>query len=131
MERETELARLLLELVRAAVPSDLYPRITCLRVRLGIGRAAPERFRQAFDRLKRGTLPEGVQLELELVPMTFRCTLCRHTFRSSEALGECPRCGALGGEVLSGWEFALLHVQTEAAEDIALNPSSPNTTPAR
>ncbi len=116
---ETELVRALLERIGKALAADPHWKIARVRVRLGIGRAAPERFRAAFDRLSVGTPAEAARLELEIVPLTFRCTLCHYTFQSVEALGECPRCGALGGEVLGGQEFALLEVLVK--ENTAVN----------
>ncbi len=119
--QEVELVRSLLERLREAFASDPRRKIVGVRVRLGIGCAAPERFRAAFERLAAGTPAEAARLELEIIPMTFRCTLCHHTFRSDEALGECPCCGALGGEVLGGEEFALVDVRLKSAEDAAVN----------
>jgi len=120
--REVELVRVLLERLREALASDPHRKIASVRVRLGIGCAAPERFRAAFERLTQGTPAEAAHLEIDLIPMTFRCTLCHHTFHSEEVLGECPRCGALGGEVLGGEEFALVDVRLKRAEDAAVNP---------
>jgi hydrogenase nickel incorporation protein HypA/HybF len=119
--RESELVRALLERLRDMSAFDPRRKIVSVRVRLGIGRAAPERFRAAFERVTRGTPAEAARLEMEIIPMTFRCTLCHHIFRSDEALGECPRCGALGGEVLGGQEFALVDVRVKDPEGAAVN----------
>lgn len=122
--REVALIHALLERLKEAFATDPYRKIMSVRVRLGIGRAAPERFRAAFERLTLGTPVEAARLELEIVPMTFRCTLCHHTFRSDEALGECPRCGALGGEVLGGGEFAISDVRRKNAAVVNFSNAS-------
>jgi len=122
--REAELARSLWERLRDMLASDPRREIASVRVRLGVGRAAPERFRAAFDRVAAGTPVEAVRLELDIIPMTFHCTLCHHLFSSDEALGECPRCGALGGQVLGGEDFSVVEIHRKSTEDAAVNAAN-------
>ncbi len=66
-----------------------------VKLRLGNAVAAPETFRQMFDRFSKGTYFEGIKLEIEEVPAVISCNCgYRRRLGSRNHLPrvECPRC---------------------------------------
>lgn len=66
-----------------------------VKLRLGNVLAAPETFRQMFDRFSKGTYFEGIHLEIEEVPtvISCRCGYRRRLGREGYLPQvECPRC---------------------------------------
>ncbi|MCS6803819.1 MAG: hydrogenase maturation nickel metallochaperone HypA [Acidobacteriota bacterium] len=87
-----------------------------ISVKLGMEKGIrPESLRAAFDWAKVDTIAESAELEIELIPVTIHCTLCDKVYVTEEPLTECPYCGALGGELLSGDEFLIDHIEFEAS----------------
>lgn len=110
-------ASLLLEEIEKTLAGRPGAVVRRVRVRLGEGtRVTPEALRAAFDWLKEKTRAASAHLEITPVPLHIRCTLCETVYRSREILGECPRCGALGGLWQSGAECDLTDLEIEEAE---------------
>jgi hydrogenase nickel incorporation protein HypA/HybF len=59
----------------------------------------------------RGTIAEGAQLEIELVPARCRCPRCGTEFVPADELRACPCCGELRASPVAGYEFSLLAVE--------------------
>ena len=58
-----------------------------------------------FDLLSPGTVAEGATLHFHRVEIRFRCRACGEEFAPDGMDWRCPKCGALGGEVIAGKEF--------------------------
>lgn len=113
----TEALRLAEDTARAAGAT----RITALRLRIGaLSSVVPEAMRFAWDVARRGTLAEGARLEIESVPGAAWCPQCRAEYACADFLGECPRCGAVGGPLVRGQELeiAAVEIESPAAEDM-------------
>jgi hydrogenase nickel incorporation protein HypA/HybF len=111
---EITYAMALIEGVENAVRERDGGRISRVKVKLGLARGIrPEALRAAFDWIKPDTIVRGATLDIEVMSITVRCTLCNQAYVTEEILGECPHCGALGGEVLSGDEFTITRVEIE------------------
>jgi hydrogenase nickel incorporation protein HypA/HybF len=67
-----------------------------------------------FDILGKETIAEGAILSFDHRPAIFRCRSCDKTFRAQGFEWECPDCGALGFEVLSGREFRIESIEVDA-----------------
>jgi hydrogenase nickel incorporation protein HypA/HybF len=108
---ELALARGLL----AAVERNLTPADTrVVRVRVLAGSASgvvPDALRFAFRVLAEGTRAERAEVAIRTVAARGLCRHCRKAFEFHGLLGNCPRCGRLGGELLSGD-----HLMLEAIE---------------
>jgi len=110
----------LLEGIEKAAKEAGDARVTLVKVKLGSAREiSPEALRAAFDWIKPDTMAEAANLAIAVIPIKIRCTLCDHTYVTEVALDECSRCGALGGEILSGDEFLITSVEMEEVEALA------------
>lgn len=91
-------------------------RVIRVKVKLGMEKGIrPESLRAAFEWARVDTIADSAELEIELIPVTIHCTLCENVYMTEEVLNECPYCGALGGEILSGDEFLIDHIEFEAS----------------
>lgn len=66
-----------------------------------------------FDFLSPGTLAEGAQLHFERIKTRLQCRKCGSEFEPQGLDWNCPKCAAIGGDVLAGKEFYLDNIQVE------------------
>jgi len=66
-----------------------------------------------FDMLSPGTLSEGAKLAIRRVPARIRCRACGEEFELRDFNWVCPRCSAIGGDVLQGREFLVESIEVE------------------
>jgi len=103
------------EAVRVAVAtakSSGGGRILGLRLRVGVmSGVVPEAMRFAFDVVCRDTIAAGARLEIEAVPATCWCGVCRKEFPYADFLSECPRCHNVSGELRQGRELEIAAVE--------------------
>ena len=96
-------------------------RITGLRLRVGrLSGAVPEAMEFAWDVVRRDTIAEAAQLEIESIPAACWCASCQLEFEVLDFVNECPRCHQVSAELRRGRELEIAAVE--------LNPSEPTTT---
>lgn len=66
-----------------------------------------------FDMLSPGSMAAGARLAIERIPARVRCRACGQEFEPRDLNWACPRCAAIGGEVLSGREFSVKSIEVE------------------
>ncbi len=84
------------------------------RVRLKVGAlraVVPELLHTAMEVAARGTVAHGVVVELEQVAGRARCRGCSEEHAVDDLFFQCPRCGAFGGEVVTGLELQLVEME--------------------
>jgi hydrogenase nickel incorporation protein HypA/HybF len=79
----------------------------------------PDVMQSCYAAATPGTPLEGSRLELEQVAATARCPQCRHEFAVQEQWFECPKCQAVGGELLTGQELDLVNIELDQPEAVA------------
>jgi len=105
---ELRMVQLLLEQIDAECRRVNVNKVSAVHVRWGaLRQIVPEVFQFAFDTAKVGTVAEDAVLNYEIVPMRIACSECSTEFESYDLLTPCPKCGAYGGNLLSGDEFIL------------------------
>jgi len=83
-------------------------RVRNIRVRIGALRlVVPETLTFCFTAAVRDTPLDGCRLDIEQLPAEARCQKCRLTFAVEDNWFQCPRCGALGSDLLTGNELEL------------------------
>jgi len=84
------------------------------RVSVSVGSAAgivSESLRFAFRVICEGTRLDGAELSITTVAARSRCADCGIVFHFDGLIGQCPGCGRLGGELLSGDEMILRTIE--------------------
>jgi hydrogenase nickel incorporation protein HypA/HybF len=71
----------------------------------------PRALEHAFRALSADGAMSAARLEIELVRARSRCFECGAVFEFDGPVGACPRCGAFGGEILSGAELRLESIE--------------------
>ncbi len=89
-------------------------RVVRIGVRVGeISGVAVEALEFCFGMTVQDTDMNGAALELERIPVRFRCSRCAHEFHPVEFLGQCPTCGSDGATMIAGDELGLSFLELE------------------
>lgn len=67
----------------------------------------PEALSFAFEAVTIGTIAEQAKLEIETVPVSCFCVECDRLFYPPDLFYECPNCGNLSQQILTGKEVEL------------------------
>jgi hydrogenase nickel incorporation protein HypA/HybF len=82
-------------------------RVEAVGVRAGVLlRVVDEAFAQSFEMASGGTVAQGAEVELTIVPAAARCS-CGTAFEAEEAFPACPTCAGSDVEVTGGDELIL------------------------
>lgn len=79
-------------------------------VEMRLGEAAgvvQESLEQAFEIVKKGTIADMAQLQINHVPTVCYCSNCNMEFQPIDSLYECPECHQQNCEIRQGNEFEL------------------------
>ena len=123
---EMGIANSVLEAVR--VEAARHPGSFPSKVGVRIGELAavdPSALEFCFDALTRETDFESLQLEIEICPRRHHCLDCGTEFGVKDYDFECPRCGSLRNECLSGDELELAYLEVEENGKVAVGQESP------
>jgi hydrogenase nickel incorporation protein HypA/HybF len=87
-----------------------------VRVRAGVlNRIDEASMRQAFTLVSEGSVAQGAELDLELVPIDVECAACSDTSTTQEVVVVCPRCGSTDLQLRGGDELTLVSLDVAAA----------------
>jgi hydrogenase nickel incorporation protein HypA/HybF len=91
--------------------------VTKVEVRVGhLRQVVPSALAFAFELVRKGTVLDGAELELEEVPARGRCRVCRVETTMSGFPLACSACGGLDMEILAGEELAVESLELEVVE---------------
>jgi len=89
-------------------------RVLRIGVRVGeISGVAVEALQFCFEMTVKDTDLDGAALDLEPVPVRYRCAACGHEFHPVEFLADCPACGAIGASMVAGDELGMSFLELE------------------
>ena len=114
---ELSIATSVLEAV--TIETRRYPGCRPRRVGLRIGELAgvdPESLRFCFQALVRDTELHEIELEIQSCPRRQRCLGCRLEFTVRDYDFQCPQCGNLQTDCVSGDELELAYLEVEEHE---------------
>lgn len=86
-------------------------RILKLKIRVGaISGVVTEALQFAFEALKKGTIAEDAELEIEVVPARCLCKECQTEYEPGEVDFLCPNCGSPNIKLQNGRELDLISI---------------------
>lgn len=86
-----------------------------VRVRVGcLHHVHPDAFGQSFTLAASGTVAEGAEAELVLLPVRARCGTCRADWQSEEIPMACPACQSVDIDLVGGDELVLESIEYRA-----------------
>ncbi|MCP4544923.1 MAG: hydrogenase maturation nickel metallochaperone HypA [bacterium] len=109
---------LLRQLEEIAAANDVR-QIDSVVVAAGVNRGVvPEALDAAFEAAAEGTVAEGAQVELTIVPLKAKCRACAHEFEPEVDSFLCAQCGVADVEFLTGDDIILKSIscRQEGAE---------------
>ncbi|HEX7423251.1 MAG TPA: hydrogenase maturation nickel metallochaperone HypA [Terriglobales bacterium] len=118
---EMGIANAVLEAVRVEIAR--YPGSHPSKVGVRIGELAavdPSALHFCFEALVRETDLESLELEIQACPRRHRCFACGAEFNVKDYDFQCPCCGGVRTECISGDELELAYLEVEEHE-----PSTP------
>lgn len=71
----------------------------------------PQEFRELFTNLAKGTVAEGIDLQLEILPLKAVCGKCHKGFDSEKIRFDCPHCGSMDVKLTSGTEIEIVDLK--------------------
>jgi hydrogenase nickel incorporation protein HypA/HybF len=111
---ELSIAQSLLEIVEDESKKHGACRVTRVCVRVGtLSAIVPESLTFSFEIISERTIAEGAGLDIEIVPGKGRCEDCDIEFEVDSFLFFCPKCGGVAGEIVSGKELEIIHIEAE------------------
>jgi len=113
---EREIVNSVLAVVDQAAYRHAVGRVLGLHVAIGGRRVFdPDRLQRAFYEAARGTVAEGAQLFVKVLPVRHRCRNCGHNFEGGGGETPCPECNHPRTEFVGGEELRLLDMELEDA----------------
>jgi hydrogenase nickel incorporation protein HypA/HybF len=83
-----------------------------LKMRIGeMSGVVPEALNFAFDVVTEGTIAQGANLEIEIVPVICYCPHCQIEFQPPDLFYECPQCDQLSNKIIAGREIELTSLE--------------------
>ncbi|MEB3362614.1 MAG: hydrogenase maturation nickel metallochaperone HypA [Synechococcaceae cyanobacterium] len=98
----------------AAAAAEGAERIVAIHLRVGeLAGVELEALRFAFPLAMEDTIAAAAQLHMEWEPAIGHCEPCGRDFHAQQGLGDCPHCGALSRQLLSGRDLRLVALEIE------------------
>ena len=111
---ELSIAQSLLKIVEDESKRHGVSKVTQVHIRIGALTAiVPEALTFSFEIISEKTVAEGAGLDIEVVPARGRCQGCNIDFEVEGLLFFCPKCGGVAGEIFSGKELEITHIEAE------------------
>jgi hydrogenase nickel incorporation protein HypA/HybF len=86
-------------------------RIEALVLQIGeLSSMVPKYIEACFPAAADGSILQGSELRIEILPANARCAKCGKVFNLIGSGGSCPRCGGAEPEILGGKEFLIKEI---------------------
>jgi hydrogenase nickel incorporation protein HypA/HybF len=123
---EMGIANSILEGVAAELRRRPGSRAVKVGVRIGeMAGIDPEALRFAFEALTLDSTLQGLELDVEYRVRRHRCLECGGAFEVRDFELQCPGCGSLNSECISGDELEFAYLEVEEDEPCAVGRQSP------
>jgi hydrogenase nickel incorporation protein HypA/HybF len=111
---EMSIAQSIMDIVQQEMTRHQVSRVSVIRLVVGEFTAiVPDSLTFCFELITKDTPLEGVQLEVEQVPLTGRCKACGKEFPIVEYRFVCPECQSGEVETVGGKEMYIKEIEAE------------------
>ena len=66
----------------------------------------------AWEAASKGTLLERTVLKIKEIPLVVKCTVCNHQYQPCDIYENCPGCGEISPEIITGKELRVVAIET-------------------
>lgn len=121
---ELSLAESILPVVLETAESNGADRVTKVLLSAGaLQQIVVPSLQLCFEAVCLGTLAEGAELVVEVVPVVARCRQCGLEFPVEDFCFVCPDCRIASAETIQGHELVLTQVELETCESTSSTTS--------
>jgi hydrogenase nickel incorporation protein HypA/HybF len=111
---EMAIAQSIMDIVEQEMARHGATKVSTIRLVVGEFTAVvPQSLSFCIEMITKGTPLEGVQLEIEPVPLTGRCTGCGEEFAIQEYRFVCPKCESKEIEMIAGKELFVKEIEVD------------------
>ena len=111
---EVSIAQGLMKILEDETNKHDVSRVTRVHLRIGeLSTCVPDALTFAFEVVSEGTVAEGAELKIEVVPARGRCEKCDIEFDVDSTMFLCPQCGGIAAEIVSGKELDIAEIEAE------------------
>jgi len=111
---EVSIAQGLMKILEDETKKHDVSRVKRVHLRIGeLSTCVPDALTFAFEVVSEGTVAEGAELKIEVVPAKGRCDKCDIEFDVDSAMFLCPQCGGIAAEIVSGKELDIAEIEAE------------------
>lgn len=111
---ELDLVQNIIDIIEAELKARNLQRAVSVKLKVGqISHVLPDALRFCFDSLSKGTSLEGAELIINVVPTQGKCRNCGQVFEINDLHPECPACGDIYVEIVSGRELIIEEFEGE------------------
>lgn len=111
---EIRIAEDLSAIVLEAAGSENLSRVTKVNISFGeLIQVVPDIFEFAFREAVRDTVAADAELDLEMIPVKMKCSVCGAEFIVRESFFTCGSCGSSELEILTGKELFIKSIEGE------------------
>jgi len=105
---ELGLAQDVLEKVKAEAKAKGLSKVIYAKAKIGETLITdPPEFEEIFSTISAGSVAEGMQLDLEILPLKAICSDCKKEFNPKVLRLDCPECGSTNIQISSGKELLI------------------------
>lgn len=116
---ELGIAEMLAEIALEEAKRNAISKVLSLTVQVGeMTAVVPDLLTFAFSIISQGTILEGAELHIEVVPIVAKCDRCGELFEVENFSFKCPDCGVVTDHYISGQELLLVSIEGERGEDV-------------
>jgi hydrogenase nickel incorporation protein HypA/HybF len=104
----------LVDVIRAELAPRGNPRLARVGLRIGeMAGVQADALRFSFEIIVKDTELEQAELDIEHVPLTYRCAACAREFPVDRYEMNCPACGSGDTTAVAGEELHLSYLEVE------------------
>lgn len=111
---ELQIAESLAEIVLKVAKREKLRKVTLVNIQFGkMIQIVPEIFQFAFQESVKGTIAKNSQINLEIMPILFRCNSCLKEYDFNEIANYCNNCKTGNLELINGKEMLIKSIEGE------------------
>lgn len=89
-------------------------KVLSIKIRLGeFSGIVPKLIQDYYDIVSQGTCAEKSKLDIQRVPVRFKCSVCQEVTEVKKVRFKCPKCGSTDIKMISGREFYIESMEVE------------------
>lgn len=111
---EMSIAQGILDIVLKTAAEHNAVRVSCIKLLIGqMTQVEPESLKFGFAALSAGSIADGANVDITIVPLVGECNSCGQQFTVEQFSFLCPHCNSASVVVVSGRELAVDYLEVE------------------